>query len=293
MYLNQSQNTLHCVLCLDINYYSLAVNLIDNVYHFANVTEPIFHIICTSEIVPEFRRLSQKKDWKIELYPVNEEMLSIFPVNGHVSSATYYRLLIGDILPKNIKRVIYLDVDILVQTDLHKLWRTEMNDNQIIAAVKNDNYLQNVSRLKLKWNIYFNAGIMLIDLDRWRLMDIYRKALEVVESGQITIVWWDQDILNYLLDGKILELPHNWNYQLLNFRGQLWISYLIDRPQIIHFTGGGKNNKPWYFSCENIYGYKYRYIADKLSKYKGVGFESKRRKLKKVICVLLFRLRII
>jgi lipopolysaccharide biosynthesis glycosyltransferase len=202
-------------------------------------------------------------------------------------------LLIGELLPQEITRAIYLDVDIFVQADLYKLWTTNLPENKVIAAVNNDNFQDNINRLALSGHIYFNAGVMLIDLNRWRALDLYNKALHIVKNNEIAILWWDQDILNFIFDGMVLELDKNWNYQLLIFRGQQWFKYLLERPKIIHFTGGGSKNKPWFHSCENIYAYKYRYYCNTLNKFKGLGNFSKRRKVKSLLLKTVFKLSII
>jgi len=49
-------------------------------------------------------------------------------------SATYFRLLVGELLPPEVTKAIYLDADILVSGDLAGLWNTEMNGNLALAV---------------------------------------------------------------------------------------------------------------------------------------------------------------
>ena len=53
---------------------------------------------------------------------------------NHISKATYYRLLIADILPKEIDRVLYLDCDIIVNDSLEELWGIDMTGKAIAAS---------------------------------------------------------------------------------------------------------------------------------------------------------------
>ena len=278
------------IVCVDKNYITYLINLLGNVQYFSRTTDSTFHILCNSEsksVIQEELKKSGKFNCKI--YEINEMDLAEFPVSGHVTVATYYRLLIGELLPVEITRAIYLDLDILVQDDLYKLWKLNIPETKVIAAVKNDDFESNINRLALKENMYFNAGVMLIDLEKWRSLDVYNKSLDVVKKNQISVVWWDQDILNYLFDGKVMELHKSWNYQLLIFRGQNWLKYLLDRPSIIHFTGGGTKNKPWFNSCENVYGYKYRYYSSKFANSNRSRNLSKKRKLKALFLKIMFK----
>ena len=278
---------------MDKNYLFLLQNLIDNVKYFSKKAFPVFHVIYSQELVYKIRDSFKNDGYDVKLYPVDEEILTKFPISGHVSLATYYRLLIGELIPEKITKALYLDLDILVQADLSNLLTIELPGKAVVAATKNNNHLEDVIRLNLKGSWYFNAGVMLIDLARWRSMDVYNKAIMLVNSNRIKIVWWDQDILNCIFDGNVYEIQSKWNHQLSAFKNQKWFKYISAKPSIIHFTGSGKRNKPWYFDCENIYGYKYRYLTKRLSGFIGIGNETKKRKLRRLLLDPIFKTGII
>lgn len=282
------------ILCVDKNYVTYLMNLLSNVVYFSKTLDSTFHILCNSETkYIAQNELYKYNNFNYKIYEINEMKLAEFPVSAHVTVATYYRLLIGELLPIEISKAIYLDLDILVQNDLYKLWKINLPKDKVIAAVKNDNFRSNIDRLALKGKMYFNAGVMLIDLNKWRNLDVFNKSISIVRNKQISIVWWDQDILNYLFDGQVMELDKSWNYQLLIFRGQNWLKYLLHRPNIIHFTGGGKKNKPWFYACENVYGYKYRYYSHKLNMFNGIGNEYKKQKIKSLLLQIGFKMGLI
>jgi lipopolysaccharide biosynthesis glycosyltransferase len=94
-------------------------------------------------------------------------------VHRHISSATYLRLLCGALLPQEIDRILYLDCDVIVVSALEELFATDLG-NCTIAAVR-DAYIgthklpTHLDMLPTAQIDYFNSGVMLIDLARYRM----------------------------------------------------------------------------------------------------------------------------
>lgn len=71
---------------------------------------------------------------EIQLVPVNEEAFeNVFLNNSHVTKATFYRLLLSEMLPLN--KCLYLDSDIIVNIDLQELYVTDMK-TEYVAGVR-------------------------------------------------------------------------------------------------------------------------------------------------------------
>ena len=177
------------------------------------------------------------------------------PVFGHVSICTYYRLVIGEVLPSSIRRVIYLDVDTLVMGDIGDLWDVELDTNTLAAVphpgVKvSDPYgLDMYEELGLPPDApYFNAGVLLIDLDRWRMMKVGALAASFVTKYCRRLHFWDQDVLNGVLAHSWGVLDAGWNVCV----SHLWqgdVAKLTNhngRPFIIHFAS---SIKPWEYDA--------------------------------------------
>ena len=128
------------------------------------------------------------------------------------SLITYYRLLIGDLLPKEIEKCIYLDVDIFVLRDLSNLFTVEMNDNYIAGVVSPSDYFkekQNCKRLNLtSMKQYVNAGVLVMNLKQIRKDNMTQKFLELAKRNYNS---QEQDVLNVACFGKILTLPPKYN----------------------------------------------------------------------------------
>lgn len=107
------------------------------------------------------------------------------PLWGRMTIATYDKLTIGRWLPESERRVLWLDCDLLVIADLVRLWETPLRGNGVLAT--QDLFVPTVGarfgvachrELGISRDAeYFNAGIMLIDLARWRSENVAARAL--------------------------------------------------------------------------------------------------------------------
>ena len=96
--------------------------------------------------------------------------------NDRHGVAIYYRLMIPELFPRHIPRVIYLDADLIIHLDIDEMYSMNLLGKPI-AAVPEATSGQGEANLKkfgpvadgdVKWNDYFNAGVMLMDLDQIR-----------------------------------------------------------------------------------------------------------------------------
>jgi lipopolysaccharide biosynthesis glycosyltransferase len=182
--------------------------------------------------------------------------------------ATYQRLALADILPTHVKRVIYLDSDIIVLHDIHELWR-EVQSIEGIAAVENFS-ARPTNTLAIDRAGYFNAGILGINLDFWRTHDIKNKLISFLRSDA-HIIHLDQCALNHVFKERWHRLDLKWNVQADIF-GVLKkyydnkcgytkqeLMHASQNPAIVHFIG---TQKPWLWNCYS----PYKHLFEKYSK---------------------------
>jgi lipopolysaccharide biosynthesis glycosyltransferase len=176
---------------------------------------------------------------------VDLSLFEKFETLPHISKITYARLLIPHMFPESVSRVLYLDADILVLDDLGPLWDTDLK-GAVVGAV-----LDPTMDARIKGRAtgnddvpevqdYFNAGVLLIDLDRWREERISEKALEYLNHHPRSF-FADQDALNLACDGRWTALDLRWNFF------HHWYTSIRDmtpaeRPMIAHFV---TSRKPW------------------------------------------------
>lgn len=172
--------------------------------------------------------------------------------------ATFYRLLIPELLPE-YEKVIYLDIDTIVVTDIGKLIEYDIS-KVMIAGVRdilgNRGYYSEDGKtkvyrdkiLKLKYpDNYFNAGVLVLNIKAFRQEYTQEKWWKFVSSYK-----WkshDQDVLNAVCNQKAFLLPYSWNF--IGGRGvenelsdKDWgiILKAEAEPFIIHYSG---RYKPW------------------------------------------------
>jgi len=186
------------------------------------------------------------------------------PTSDHFTEAIFHRLLIPQLLSEDIHKVIYLDCDLLVLTDISKLWKIEIKDyyllavqdftiNTIAEGVKDYQKLSIPPK-----NKYFNSGVLVFNLDKWREFDTSSKIIEYVCEPRDTVLFADQEALNAMLWDKWGELETKWNRQfkssadddqilvnsLTEIYGQNVCQDTVNNPYIIHFI---QDTKPWQY----------------------------------------------
>lgn len=177
----------------------------------------------------------------------------------YITITAYYRLMIAKILPEEIEKVIFLDCDLVIKGDLEQLWQSNLGENFVLAAqdtwipsVSVHNGLLNYKQLKIDPNAkYFNAGVFIANLKKWRSEGFFEKAVDYLNQNKEFIRLGDQDILNALLVGKWGELDLRWNvtpgiyeydgWEKSPFSEEIY-NNLIQDPWIIHFAS---DLKPW------------------------------------------------
>jgi lipopolysaccharide biosynthesis glycosyltransferase len=179
--------------------------------------------------------------------PVETTIFEEFSTIPHVSKMCYARLLIPKFFPETVAKVLYLDTDLLVLSDLGPLWQTDLT-GYALAAVPDFYYHTkfvlegldpSLSRahyagLPLVRN-YFNSGVLLIDLDRWREERLSEKTFAYL-SRHSRLPNMDQDALNFVCANLWKKLDPQWNIQDHIHRT------VDDRCGIVHFV---TQLKPW------------------------------------------------
>ena len=182
-------------------------------------------------------------EW-VQLDPETVRSLPVPPLAYH-SVVTNFRLFAPHFVPG--PRVIYLDSDVVVRDDLEKLWTLALGDCAVAATLDVADpelgmCISNWREQQLDPRLpYFNAGILVIDLRRWRAEDTSRTLVSNLQTHQKVYVLNDQDALNAVLHNGWLEFGARWNVMVntVPFRSN---PVPVDEVSIIHYTG---NFKPW------------------------------------------------
>jgi lipopolysaccharide biosynthesis glycosyltransferase len=181
----------------------------------------------------------------VRFVQVPDDLVNDLKIDGHATRATYLRLCIGALLPAALDRVLYLDSDIIIRGDITNLFHMDLLGFPFGAVPDAVEDADRKIRTKISLGAtarYFNAGVLSIDLPRWRSFDIEARAISYCRSNGDAITWWDQCALNHVVNGQFYVLDEKWNFQSKSSRRHLRSAL------IIHFTGA---IKPWHARCNH------------------------------------------
>ena len=158
------------------------------------------------------------ENFSIEFKTIELELIKDFSIHNHLSLATYSRLFIANLFP-NIKKALYFDVDIIAIKDITKIFNINL-DNYIVGAAKDMGYREYIDPVRKNMDltfksVYFNAGVLLIDLEKWRNFNITQKLFEIEEKYRGKILNADQDILNKCFENNYRLLKTEYNSRTL------------------------------------------------------------------------------
>lgn len=203
-------------------------------------------------------------------YPITREQWQGFPHSWRFSHEAWFRALLPQVL-QDVERVLYLDADTIIRRPLNDLWNTDLG-GATVGAVANPLYpFQDdtfLHELGLESDAdYFNSGMLLMDLARWREQELNHALYEFVATHGAAQHWPDQNTLNAILRGRWLSLSPTWNAQNVYFdlnASQLPCSAAQtheaqNNPAIVHYVAP---YKPWDYLCKHRFRDDYfRHLA--------------------------------
>lgn len=223
------------------------------------------------------RGITEKYHNEIFFYEPDMKLLEGFDIrkfSKRISIATYYRCILSQILPDTIHKIIYLDCDIVVLGSIRPLWDIPL-EGFGVAAVEDMGCKEPERYEILKYPMeysYFNAGVLLINLDYWRENNIAQACIDYYHQYPERILYNDQDLLNSVLYKNKVLIDMKWNVQDAFYRTNSPVIRSHDNtrieallhPVILHYT----NRKPWNYDSQHPLRDKYFEYLD-LTPWKG------------------------
>lgn len=180
------------------------------------------------ELVTRYGAIIKFYEVKMPSMPIDYENLQRFTI------ATLFRLKLPEIL-MDVKRVIYLDADLVVNLDIEQLWQVNLCGKSIAGCVDTATdirkYLCEIGLIEIK--NYINAGVLILDLQSIRKkMNLLQKSIDFFIQYPKTN-YYDQDALNYIFKGDILYLPGEYN------TSSVWSRRMdeAEKAKVYHFFG--------------------------------------------------------
>lgn len=245
---------IHIAFCVNDGYvpYMLVSirSIIDN-----NQSSIICIHILTDYVSPQMQAridnvVAGEHNVKYEIHIVSDDILKGLYLN-HWAIYTWYRVVLPEILPKDVHKVLYLDADTLILADLNSVMNTEMSGKAIAGAtdVYNDTKFERLGYSKDKG--YICAGVLLMNLDYWRKHDLTSELIKWAKEHESILRMPDQDTINVVCQDIKIILPLKYGIQKCFFIDEIYykdqrfaqeLRDCIEHPAIIHYAGSA----PWY-----------------------------------------------
>lgn len=209
----------------------------------------LFHSELDTKSINTLCRLIEHNNATLFVKKIDDGVMKDVPVSA-LSKETYYRLMAPGLLPENLDRILYLDIDMIVTGDIKKMYDADFGENLFMAVPDTSSGLEIVKRnLHMKKsNVYINAGVLLMNLELLRREFNLNEALDYARKYPERVPNCDQDVINGLYSTRIGYLEWMYNYEARFhsvFEIVAWpFQYrrLQEKIRIIHYMGG---KKPW------------------------------------------------
>ena len=172
----------------------------------------------TNEDIHEMKEL-EKSNVSINVVDVNPKIESIkskVALRDYYSVSIYFRLFIPTLFPE-LDKAIYLDSDIVLNRDIADMFNEEIGNNYLGAVLDetvytNKDFIYYVNEaLDVSEKQYFNSGVLIMNLKKFRDNDIENDFYRWVNSYDFGTVAPDQDYLNCISKNKVKYLELGWN----------------------------------------------------------------------------------
>lgn len=244
---HQNKNTIHigygidnnCARCTGTSIASFCIN-----NSHRNFT---FHILSSGisqNNIQKFHDLSLQYNTNIIIYEIDTTYLESInlPTKTGLPLPTYFRFILPLIL-KQHQKFYYIDSDIICLKNADDLFNIQLNNNIIGAVPEYDSRIRTwCISLNLDNHIYFNAGMLIVDIAKWNQFNIFEKLISHVNHQPEKFPFLDQDALNLILDKKIQYVSSKYNYFNWVYYKKAPENLSLNDIILIHF---GSYPKPW------------------------------------------------
>ncbi len=282
--MNKGKNVIPIFFAIDDGYIPfLAVAIKSLIENASKEYEYIIKVLHTNVKEKNVRKIKKFETENVNIEFVNlsyyiKKVQDKLYTRDYYTNTTYFRMFLPELYPQYDK-VLYLDSDIVVLGDISQLYNTEIGTN-LVAAAPDDiiqynkvfqEYAEKVVGV-VKYQNYFNAGILLMNLDQLRKFNFQDKFLYLLGTVKFSVAQ-DQDYLNRLCKGRVTLINSQWDVMPV-------VNRKINKEdiKIIHYNFA---YKPWRFEDVQYKEYFWEYarkteFLDEIQKIKDSYTEEER-----------------
>lgn len=218
------------------NFFSIhACALLNSIEKNSNFKGIDIHIFSDGIKQKNKKALDSISKLPITIHEFDDAFIKDHPLPNKITylpRSAYLRLFIPDIF-QDAERVLYIDVDTIVMSSLEELFAIPFEGKACLAC---EDYGETETKSKIynkfmqKTSPYFNSGLMVINLQKWKDENIKKRSYALLENEMKDPIYADQEVLNVLLENDWKTLNPFWNYPP-------HVSDYDNLPKVIHFMG--------------------------------------------------------
>ena len=275
---------IHIALTFDDNFWAPAYATMRSICIASHRrTDLVFHLChrpLSEEHIADLKKIETEYGASLVWYDLESdarflEIIGKARYHKRTTNIVYARLMFDRLLPETVKRLIYLDCDMYVRAPIEELYEIDMEGHPV-AAVRDPYSFHIIGDTDMRRNLdlfdladlYFNAGLILIDMEGWRAADIPTRLATAIDDGTMDRIYYDQDFLNLVFKHDWKRLDQMWN--VLNPRGP----HEAFDPKLLHYTGP---RKPWHLVSGVAFSRVYRHVMTNELFYRYFRFRLKKR----------------
>lgn len=279
-----SDNQIHIALTFDANFWAPAFSTMRSVcLHTKRRSDLVFHLChrpLPEDQIADLREIEGEFGATLHFYDITQsttfnEKIAKLPFDKRLTNIVYARLLFDELLPLDLQRLIYLDCDMMILAPIEKLWAIDMNGATLAAVperwgafIATGRDFRNNRDLFDPADPYFNAGLLLIDMNRWREAGVASKIVDFTNRGVMDRIYYDQDFLNILFRDDFHKLDAKWNVIGPHFAHEGLEVFNL------HYVG---KSKPWNLVSNVAFFRMYRHVMTNRIFYKFFRHRLRRR----------------
>ncbi|GAA0174711.1 hypothetical protein Leryth_004882 [Lithospermum erythrorhizon] len=257
-------SVVHVALTLDVDYLRGSIAAVHSILQHATCPQSVFFhfIVSDTSLQTLVKSTFPKLNFKVYYFDPEKVKYLISSSVRHAleQPLNYARNYLAEILDPCVKRVIYLDSDLVVVDDISKLWEIRLNEKTIGApeychanftkyfttSFWGNKKLSGTFSGRVRGPCYFNTGVMVMDLVKWRRFGYTRRIEKWMEIQKTSRIYELGSLPPFLLvfAGHVAPIEHRWNQHGLG--GDNVVGSCRDlHPgpvSLLHWSGSGK---PW------------------------------------------------
>lgn len=211
----------------------------------------VAHSSLTDEDFSVIEKVTDKERTTIHSISVSPSLLEDAPVLKRISKETYYRLLLLDIIPENVERILYIDPDTVINKSISELYNTDFGSSVLAASGHTVGLLERLNKKRLdmpKNSRYINAGVIMFNMSEMRKSCTTKQIFEYIEKNIKKLYLSDQDVINGMFASKSIYFdPSVYNldektFAFFKYTKKIDLDWVKKNTSIIHYNG---SNKPW------------------------------------------------